>query len=163
MEQEEPRPKWRPKCHREPRWRGNNLICLWRAAENKQRPVKLPLGRPCFTVCTEVWQLLRIKINHLLHGLQKRPDTIVYFFCGLIHFGHLDLVILCLLTLKIIRVPYFYKTVHPGCWAAVFTSKSCNISLWKNWWISLGFYRQGSYNPFLTAVCSVTLLTLLVL
>lgn len=85
MEQEEPKPRWRPKCWREPRQRGSNLICLWRAAENKQRPVKLPLGRPCFTVCIEVWQLWRIKINHLLYGLQKWPDTTVYFFCGMKH------------------------------------------------------------------------------
>lgn len=132
MEQEGPKSRWRPKCQREPRWSGSILIGLWRAAENKQRPVKLPLGRPCFTVGMEIWQLLRIKINHLLRGLQKWPDSMVYFFCGLIPvFGHLDLVILCLLTLKIIRVSYFYKTVHPDHWAALFTSNSCNISLWK--------------------------------
>lgn len=60
-EQEEPRWRWRPKWQREPRHRGENLICLWRAAENKQRPVKLPLRRSNFTVHIEVCQLLRIK------------------------------------------------------------------------------------------------------
>lgn len=53
-------------------------------------------------------------------------------------FGHLDLVILCLLMLKIIRVSYFYETVHPDCWAAVFISNSSNISLWKK---TLNFFR----------------------
>lgn len=60
-EQKEPRWRWRPKCQGEPRHRGDNLICLWRTAENKQRPVKLSLGRSSFTVYIEVCQLLRIK------------------------------------------------------------------------------------------------------
>lgn len=89
----------------DPRWRGDNLICLWRPAINKQRLVKLPKGRSCFTACTEERQLLQVKIKLLLRGLQKSQDTTEFVFWDLIHgFEYLDLAMLCLLMLKLIRV-----------------------------------------------------------
>lgn len=107
-EQEEPRRRWRPKCQRELRQREDNLICPWRAAENKQKPVKLPVGRSGFTVHTEVCQLLRIKNKTPLPQALIRSSFVIWYM----GFEHLDLAILCLLMLKIITVSYSHQSIQ---------------------------------------------------